>query len=703
MLECGHTVFDCQVVKLLSENNVYQSYLLHCPDSASAKLFLLLPDPLSDQQRQEFLDRAGWLSNQSFPNVGSPIEAAEIEGDAVCLYPIASGTPLVTILDGGCSVRQTVKLIKAIAECLSAPHNADICHGNLSPETIYVEDDTPYLADFSLSQLLRLDYKSGIDPQYTSPEQVRGDTPGTASDIYNLGCIFYHLLAGHPPFSGGDAFAIAKQHLQGEFPACPEELSLFQPLLDSLVKLETEERITINEFIDQITQLAAQQKIDHLHLSASDDNVHPEEKSSPDGLSLLDEAIGHSEIAARIEERLNAHVGMSQDFEADEQQANQDRDTTDGLDLSDRKNKISFWRFIIILLLGVFVGSGLYFLFYTQPQVISSVLVAPDVDVNSRAAVDLDKGLRLWQEADFNGAEAEFKRVINVQPDDPRAYNNLAAFYAAQGNYNQARDYLEQALATDEKYATIYHNLGSVYAEMARGSYGRALQLDQKKALLALPVFSSQGVSSLSPVSAEIETQQAPAAKKGPLAVEPSKPESGLAKAEIVSSASSAISEPVVQLRAVERQGEVEAGSPEENIDIATDEQRVVNETSQPVVATVEPEKGDSFLRRWAEAWSNQEVEKYLTFYADQFIPPGGRTRQGWQTQRRDRLTKPTNITVTLEDFKLSPQADGSLTVEVIQNYKSDLLADRTQKIFNLQSTESGWKILRERSLGAIR
>ncbi len=702
MLERGHIIFDCQIVKLLLENDVYQSYLLDCPDSTPVKLFSLLPNPLFDQQ-QAFFDHVSRLSSQSFPNVGSPIRADEVAGDIVCLYPLASGTPLAKILDEGCSVRQAVKLIKSIAECLCAPHSLDICHGNLSPETIYVEGDTPYLADFSLSQLIRLDYKSGIDPQYTSPEQVRGDTPGTASDIYNLGCIFYHLLTGHPPFSGGDAFAIAKQHLQGEFPACPDELSLFQPLLDSLVKVEVEERITINEFINQITQLSAQQKIDHLHLSTPDDIVPLEEESSPDGGSLLDEAIGDSEIAARIEERLNAHADISQDFKAGESQANQDFDTTDGLDLPAAPNRIGFWRFIIILLLGVFIGSGLYFLFYQQSPVVSSVQVVPEVDVDSKADVDLDKGLKLWKDDDFNGAEAEFKRGIDAQPDDPRAYNNLAAFYAAQGNYNQARDYLEQALATDEKYATIYHNLGSVYAEMARGSYGRALQLDQKKALLALPIFSSQGVSTLNPVSGKIETQQEPASKKGSLAVEPSKVEPPLAKAETVSSDSSGIPEPVVQPRVVESLGQVDVVPPKEDIDIATDEQLVVDETSQPVMDAVEAEKGDDFLRRWAEAWSSQEVEDYLTFYADQFIPPGGRTRQVWEAQRRDRLAKPANITVTLEDFKLKPQANGNLTVEVIQNYKSDLLTDRTQKIFDLQSTESGWKILRERSLGAVR
>ena len=66
MLERGHTIFDCQVVKLLLENDVYQSYLLDCPDSTPVKLFSLLPDPLFDQQRQAFFDHVSWLSSQSF-------------------------------------------------------------------------------------------------------------------------------------------------------------------------------------------------------------------------------------------------------------------------------------------------------------------------------------------------------------------------------------------------------------------------------------------------------------------------------------------------------------------------------------------------------------------------------------------------------------------------------------------------------------
>jgi len=232
MLESGYTVFDCQIVKPLSGNKVYQSYLVSCPDSRVAKLFLLLPDPLFDQQQQQTcIDHASWLASQTIPGIGSPLQAGLIDGQLACLYPYPQGESL--LLDSGNSftVRQSVDLLKKIATSLSAAHSAGLWHGNLSAENIFINAELSYLADFSLSQLIRLDFHSGIDPRYTSPEQVRGETPGSAADIYSLGCIFYHLLTGSPPFTAEEPFAIAKQHLQDEFPLLPEELKILQPLL----------------------------------------------------------------------------------------------------------------------------------------------------------------------------------------------------------------------------------------------------------------------------------------------------------------------------------------------------------------------------------------------------------------------------------------------------------------------------------------
>ncbi|MDA3902720.1 MAG: tetratricopeptide repeat-containing serine/threonine-protein kinase [Desulfuromusa sp.] len=712
MLESGHTVFDCQIVKPLSENDVYQSYLVNCPDSTVAKLFLLLPEPQFDQkQRQSFFDHVGWLSSQTFPRIGSPLRAGEIEGQPACLYPLPQGKPLTQLFNDGFSVRQSVELVKRIAECLSVPHSAGLWHGNLSPETIYLDGDSPYLADFSLSQLIKQDYNSGINPLYTSPEQVRGETPGIAADIYNLGCVFYHLLVGQPPFSGGDAFTTAKQHLQGEFPSLPEELSILQPLLDSLTEAVAAKRSTIDELIDQITLLEADKEIDQICLSVT--TVDSQSDASPSGekTSLLDDTIDNSEVAARIEARLKEHAGEFLEPVPVENPAEED-DVTAELDKVGREGKIGFARFVLILLLGVVIGSGLYFLFYKQspavlPMVVEPSVVEPKVNTDNNLTAGLDQGLRLWQEADFNGAEIEFKRIISDYQEDPRAYNNLAAFYAAQGNYDQARDFLEQALAIDEKYATVYRNLGSVYAEMARGSYGRALQLDKAQALISLPVFSSLGVVNMKPATGDLAATQKPELKEA--AKSPKQIEAGQSVAMATESINDSDAPPLIiveqpePLKAVVADESPQIEKEEPPVVVAKEEQLEASEPGDAITAVAEQESAEAFLQRWAQAWSDQDIDAYLTFYADQFNPPAGMARSDWKAQRRSRLARPKELMVSLESFKLILQEDDRLQIEVIQGYQSDFLTDRTRKIFDLQPDASSWKILRERSLGVIR
>ena len=706
MLEAGHTLLDCQIVELLAENDVYQCYLANCPDSTPAKLFLILPDPLLDQkQRRSVVEQADSLARRTFPGVGSLLKAGEIDGQLVFLYPYSEGNPLAHTLSTGCSVRQSVEIVKKVAECLQLPHNAGLCHGNLSPETIYLNGDSPYLTDFSLNQLIGLDYHSGILPQYTSPEQVRGETPGTAADIYSLGCVFYHLLTGQVPFSGDDAFAIAKQHLQEEFPRLPGELSLFQPLLDSLTRASTEERSTIDQMLEKITQLSAQQEIDQLEVSILPKEQVLEASSSTKETSLLDEAIDSSEIAARIEARLKEHAGDFLEPEPSEALVGEESNVTDGLDKVDQKGKAGLGRFALILLLGVVIGSGLYFLLNLQSPAIDSTALEKKIAAGNLLTADLDQGLRLWQEADFNGAEAGFKQIIAADQKDPRAYNNLAAFYAAQGNYEQARDYLELALATDERYATIYRNLGSVYAEMARGSYGRALQLDKTKNLISLPVFSSKGVVSLSPMNEEtiVMLEQNPEKDTVPPQLSEVGKQIAAASIDTLNEAPPPIVEPQHQLEIVAEKENIQVVKEELPVEVIKEEPPSEIEPIDAVTVASRHEGVEQFMQHWAQAWSNQDADDYLTFYGEKFIPPAGKKRADWEDQRRTRLTTPKDILISLDDFQLIPQKNNRVQIKVVQKYQSDLMTDQFLKVFDLQKTEKSWEILRERSLGRVR
>lgn len=75
-------------------------------------------------------------------------------------------------------------------------------------------------------------------------------------------------------------------------------------------------------------------------------------------------------------------------------------------------------------------------------------------------------------------AIALFQKLTEDHPDLAEPYNNLAALYAAGGDYTKARATLEQALRTNPSYATAHENLGDVYAALAAQSYGRAIKLD---------------------------------------------------------------------------------------------------------------------------------------------------------------------------------------------------------------------------------
>lgn len=90
------------------------------------------------------------------------------------------------------------------------------------------------------------------------------------------------------------------------------------------------------------------------------------------------------------------------------------------------------------------------------------------------------KGTMLVDAGQSAKAIALFRKLISDYPDLAEPYNNLAAVYAAEGDYDRARETLERALRANPSYTTAQENLGDVYAALAARAYSRALQLDPK-------------------------------------------------------------------------------------------------------------------------------------------------------------------------------------------------------------------------------
>jgi hypothetical protein len=116
---------------------------------------------------------------------------------------------------------------------LEAAHRTGIIHRDVKPANVILAPDLelgeePKLIDFGLAKVPTLVGAENLTrtgqivgtPQYMSPEQIANREVDPRSDVYALGCLLYHLLAGAPPFTGDDVQVLYKQ-IQEPAPPLP--------------------------------------------------------------------------------------------------------------------------------------------------------------------------------------------------------------------------------------------------------------------------------------------------------------------------------------------------------------------------------------------------------------------------------------------------------------------------------------------------
>jgi tetratricopeptide (TPR) repeat protein len=79
----------------------------------------------------------------------------------------------------------------------------------------------------------------------------------------------------------------------------------------------------------------------------------------------------------------------------------------------------------------------------------------------------------------FNQAKKTLIEITQQFPELPEPYNNLAAIAANQGNWIEARDYLELALKLRPSYAIASANLGEIYIRLGAQAYENAAKYAQ--------------------------------------------------------------------------------------------------------------------------------------------------------------------------------------------------------------------------------
>lgn len=264
------------------------------------------------------------------------------------------------------------------------------------------------------------------------------------------------------------------------------------------------------------------------------------------------------------------------------------------------------------------------------------------------------KGMILIDLKKTTDAIQVFTSLTQDYPEQPEPYNNLAALYSAQGNYEKAKAALELAIYTHPTYATAYENLGDIYAQMAWRSYDKVLQLDKNNLDAPRKLSMVRAIVTLPRIGND-PTQVAMAPK-------------GETKAN----------------------SKVEPGKSAATPAVKPANNAAKGEVSDEVKTTV---------LAWAGAWAAKDTAAYLGFYAPDFETPKGMTRAAWEAQRKARIEPKKSITVDVKILKTTLQGNVA-TVVFHQSYRADAIKSDNTKTMVMAKTGDRWLIRSARDGG---
>ncbi|MDD3925524.1 MAG: PASTA domain-containing protein [bacterium] len=172
----------------------------------------------SESVVEEFHRIARDLANLSHPYVTNTY-ASYRDGD---LHYLVQELMAGTARDGRAlpvSPNEAVRIGIQICEALKYAHKSGMMHGHLVPGNIHRDAaGTVKLNDFSMAAAIARKSRGAVPLSvssvlYTSPEQIKGELPGEAADLYAVGVNLYELVCGKTPFNGDTAVKIAYDHL----------------------------------------------------------------------------------------------------------------------------------------------------------------------------------------------------------------------------------------------------------------------------------------------------------------------------------------------------------------------------------------------------------------------------------------------------------------------------------------------------------
>src|ERR1700689_1990189 len=216
----------------------------------------ILPTSFSaDPDRlQRFAQESRAAAALNHPNILSIYDIGEDRGAPYVVSELLEGETLRERLrNGALTSRKALDYAQQIARGLAAAHEKGIVHRDLKPENIFITDDgRAKILDFGLAKFTRPEADSSGDAPtqqiatdagtvmgtvgYMAPEQVRGKSADSRSDIFAFGAILYEMLSGKRAFHGDSAVDTMSAILKEDPPDLAETDRNVSPALERVVR-----------------------------------------------------------------------------------------------------------------------------------------------------------------------------------------------------------------------------------------------------------------------------------------------------------------------------------------------------------------------------------------------------------------------------------------------------------------------------------